>query len=72
VYLAIRDAIAPALRRQPKARVLVDDKGDHWAAYSSVPVKTENGHLVVVMGGGGLGLDIDKCTGAVSHAAYQR
>src|SRR5450432_4803182 len=63
VYLAVRDAIAPKLRTQHGARIVVQDEGDHWAVFSGVPVKRKNGYLVATMGEGDLGLEINKCTG---------
>jgi predicted glycosyltransferase len=64
--------IAPALRLQRNETITVDDEGDHWAVYSGVPVRTEKDQIIVTTGGGGLGLKIDKCTGTIFHAAYQK
>lgn len=71
IYLAVLDAVAPDLRSQRHLRVVVEDEGDHWSVYSSAPVETESGHLVMLQGGG-LGLEINKCSGAISNVAWQR
>jgi hypothetical protein len=72
VYLAVRDAVAPDLRSQRHVRVVVEDEGGRWSVYSSMRVEERSGHLTVLMGGGGLGLKIDKCSGAISNVALQR
>jgi glyoxylase-like metal-dependent hydrolase (beta-lactamase superfamily II) len=71
IYLAVRKAIAPRLRWTRREQVIVNDEGDHWSVYSSVPPKTRKGG-VVVRAGGGLELEINKCSGAVAHAAYAK
>jgi hypothetical protein len=78
VYLAIERDIAPFnLKRYPI--VTVRDVGDHWEMsqtrhypparhYSSDRPET----VSVTAGGGMLDLDIDKCTGAISNAQFDR
>jgi hypothetical protein len=78
VYLAIERDIAPFnLKRYPI--VTVHDVGDHWEMsqtrrfppirhYSSGRLET----VSVMAGGGMLDLDIDKCTGAISNAQFDR
>ncbi len=48
---------------------LVADPDDptHWLAYQSL-----RGASAGTRGGGGLGMRIDRCTGAVTDVAYQR
>ena len=72
IYVAVRNAIAPSYRSAKHAPVVAEDKGDHWEVSQRIPVRNESGKLVDVMGEAGIGLDIDKCTGAISHAAYSR
>lgn len=62
----------------PGNDVVVKDEGDHWAVYQyprHIPEPKDNGDgtqtITVVMGGGGLEVEIDKCTGA-THAHYSR
>jgi len=71
IYLAVRDAIAPD-QRSMNLQVKVDDGGDYWSVYAIRRVREESGRIVVLQGGGGLGLEINKCTGAVFNAAFSR
>jgi hypothetical protein len=72
IYIAIRNAIAPSYRSAKHATIIAEDKIDHWEVYQRINVKNRSGQLVPLMGGAGLGLYINKCTGAISHAAYSR
>ena len=72
VYIAVRNAIAPDYRLVKHASVIAEDKGGHWEVTQRIHVRNARGQLVSIMGGGGLWLDIDKCSGAVLHAAYNR
>lgn len=71
IYIAIRNNIAPAYRNIRPDIVQVDDKGGFWQAYQKVRAPSEGGR-VDVMGGGGIWLDIDKCSGAVLRAGRSR
>lgn len=71
IYLAARDAIAPG-QRSMNLQVKINDEGDHWSVYAIRRVRQQDHGLVVVQGGGGLGLQINKCSGAVSNAAFAR
>ena len=59
--------------------VTAKDEGDHWAmsqtdnAPPPRPNQNPNQEIVIITAGGGqLNMDIDKCTGAISHAAGVR
>ena len=45
-----------------------------WIAFQSLPrlQSDDPDEVVVIMGGGGLSMRIDRCTGAVSEVYYQR
>jgi hypothetical protein len=44
-----------------------------WIAFQGIPaVSKPNGDTIVTMGGGGLGMHIDRCSGAISEFHYQR
>ncbi len=61
--------------------VEVEDEGDHWAVSQTDGIpsvriapagKDGNETVTVTAGGGQLYMDINKCTGAISHAALNR
>jgi len=74
IYRTVARALSPkAFQKYPI--VVVTDEGDHWGVYqknNDPPPKPIPGAVVVTAGGGELGMDIDKCTGAISHAAFNR
>jgi hypothetical protein len=74
IYKAVARAVSPnILKRYPI--VTVADEGDHWHVSQTnnnpLPKPTPN-TVIVTAGGGQLNMDIDKCTGAISHAALNR
>jgi len=74
IFKAIARGIAPSLlKRYPI--VTVADEGDYWAVSQTndtPPPKALPGMVIVTAGGGQLYMDINKCTGAISHAALNR
>jgi hypothetical protein len=53
--------------------VEADETGNGWVAYQRMPMKrATNGNLIVSAGGGGIGMHIDRCSGAISDVYYQR
>jgi hypothetical protein len=74
IYRAIGHGLArDFLKRYPI--VVADDKGDHWSmsqTNSEPPPKVGVGTVVVSAGGGQLSMDIDKCSGAVTNASFNR
>ncbi|MEI9932678.1 MAG: hypothetical protein WDM89_19630 [Rhizomicrobium sp.] len=61
--------------------VIIEDEGDHWSVSQTggkptyrVITSTKTGIQTVPIsaGGGQLNMDINKCTGAISHAALNR
>ncbi len=79
IFLAIRDAVAAPIHKTKYDLIHIEDSGKTWTVYETrkadEPVyeihgKTET--FKVTGGGGGLGLEIDKCTGIITNAAYQR
>jgi hypothetical protein len=55
--------------------VVVEDKGDHWEVSqvnNRPPPKLGPNEVLVSTGGGELNMDINKCTGAISHAALAK
>ena len=72
VFLAYRASIEPHHSRDHRTKVIVEDEGQHWSVYESIPVRATNIKVIVVMGGGGLGMTLDKCSGAVLSASFQR
>lgn len=66
IYQAIAAEVAPgSLDRFPL--ILATDLGDHWLVTQSEPFSPQP-----ALGGGQLHMQIDKCTGAVSGAAFSR
>jgi hypothetical protein len=45
-----------------------------WLVFQSLPdaLAAANGSVTITAGGGGLGLRIDRCNGAMSRVYYQR
>ena len=72
IFAAIRNAIAPEYSAAKRTSIIVDDKGDHWEVYQRIHVVDRAGKTVDLMGGGGLGLEIDKCTASISHVGFNR
>lgn len=80
IYRAVGHALVPRnFKRYPI--VEVEDQGDHWTVSQSdgkpsfriTPVSGSHMQTVTVTAGGGqLYMDINKCTGAISHAALNR
>jgi hypothetical protein len=66
VFSAVLSGFRPRLRAPGRTRVVVDDKGDHWEVYSVALRRDRTGRYVAAQGGG-YGMNIDKCTGAVSR-----
>ena len=61
--------------------VVVEDEGDHWSVSQTegkpsyrvvTSAKTGIETVTISAGGGQLYMDINKCTGAISHAALNR
>jgi hypothetical protein len=74
IYRAVARAFSPTVF-QKYPIVIVADEGDHWSVSqknNEPPPKPAPGTVVVSMGGGQLNLDIDKCTGRIFHAAFNR
>jgi len=74
IYLAVADEIAPGLLKQYPI-VIAQDRGDHWDVSQTrhePPYRPRPGEVVVSAGGGQLYMQIDKCSGAISGAAFNR
>ena len=76
IYRVIVRSLSPKVLQQYPI-VVVTDEGDHWAVSQTgnePPPKAAPGaeRVTISAGGGQLNLDIDKCTGAISHAAFNR
>jgi hypothetical protein len=85
VALAIFNAIADGLEssvKRAKYDTEIGDRGTSWSIFESVKggslVRTYDAKgtpletIHVTMGGGGLGMYVDKCTAAVSDVSFQR
>jgi hypothetical protein len=74
IYCAVGRALVPQnFKRYPN--VEIEDEGDHWSVSQTdgLPLpKAPPGAVTVSAGGGQLNMDIDKCTGAISHAALAK
>lgn len=73
-YLAVAHEIAPGLLKQYPT-VISQDRGDHWDVSQTrhdPPHHPQPGEVVVSSGGGQLFMQIDKCSGAISGAAFNR
>jgi hypothetical protein len=74
IYRAVAKAIAPDKVKEYPI-IHVEDDGDRWTVSQTrreQDPRVKNGEVVVSTGGGGLSMSIDKCTGAVSQAAFSR
>jgi hypothetical protein len=74
IYRAVITSFAPEkLRHYPI--VDAEDEGDHWSVSqraSEPKQQLRKGDIIVSAGGGQLYMNIDKCTGAISGAAFNR
>lgn len=53
--------------------LVVEEEVDHWVAFQALaPLKQTDGSVQTTFGGGGLGMHIAKCDGALSSVALQR
>jgi len=52
----------------------IEQDGNGWIAFQALPDRaaTASGDTVITAGGGGLGMRIDRCNGAISEIHYQR
>ena len=75
IYRAVAHAIVPANEARFPVIVAMDG-GDHWIVTQTdgrpAEVKGPNGQVTITMGGGQLSMYVDKCSGAISHAALNR
>ena len=74
IYLAVAEEIAPDRLKQYPI-VTVEDRGDHWEVSQTrnePEAHLQSGEVVVSAGGGQLYMNIDKCSGAISKAAFNR
>jgi hypothetical protein len=71
VFIAIGDAVAPDAMAKHQD-VVVQDEGSYWAVFQTMRVRRGENGPVVTSSGGGLSLDLDKCTGAVLRATRNR
>jgi hypothetical protein len=74
---AIAEAVIAARPVKLKGYVLHVSKGeDGWDASQSPPpappIRNAQGQLLETLGGGGLQMHIDRCTGKISKMHYQR
>ena len=74
IYIAVGEGInANFLKKYPI--VGAEDEGDHWSLWQSnddpMPKAGPN-EVIVSAGGGQLLMNIDKCSGAVSDAHFNR
>ena len=65
IYKIMVDTIAPGSTEEFPL-IIIRDEGDHWFASQDRPLPTDD------YGGGQLYMRIDKCTGAISRAAFNR
>jgi hypothetical protein len=74
IYRAVAEVIVPwNFKKYPT--VTVNDGDDHWEVSQTnndPPPKPVPNTVIVTTGGGQLYMDINKCTGAISHAALAR
>ena len=80
IATAVYRAIRPGIDSGPNKafpEIEVTDEGDHWEVMENreptpAGAPTVDGSVMVERGGGQFYLRIDKCTGAISRAAYNR
>ena len=68
-----RSRQSPEQRSRYVVHVEQDDRKG-WVVYQALPntPPDANGNITVTAGGGGLGIRIDRCNGAMSNVFYQR
>ena len=75
IAAAIYRAVRAGVGRGPKPQfpeIEVTDAGEHWEVMENRKRPPSSDPMVAAHGGGQLYLSIDKCTGAISDAAYNR
>ena len=74
IYRAVAKSVAPgALERYPL--VVVSDDGSHWSVGQTrhdTPVQLKPGEVMINAGGGQLSMKIEKCSGSISSAYFNR
>ena len=75
IAAAIYKAVRLGVRNGPNPKfpeVEVTDAGEHWEVMENHKRAPSSDPMMMTFGGGQLHLSIDKCTGAISDAAYNR
>jgi hypothetical protein len=74
IYKAVGLGLTPHLLDEYPI-IEATDAGDHWSMWQrndKPPPKAGPNEVIVTAGGGQLYMDIDKCSGAISHARGNR
>ena len=72
IFIAVGNVIEPGFLTNKNSKIRVDDKGPHWVVTQIYWIKESGGKTVQLMGGAGFSVVIDKCTGAVVAAKFNR
>lgn len=72
IFIAVRAVVAPDLHSAKNSSVTVRDAGQYWVVTQQIRVRESGGKLISLMGGAGISMKVDKCSGAVLEAAFNR
>ena len=74
IFLAVEQGLSHKADVRHFPLVDYDDEGDHWVVFRMAPpqVDRSRNEVIVTTGGGQLELQIAKCDGAISHAAFSK
>jgi hypothetical protein len=77
IFVVVERSVYPQADLDNYRVIKALDRGDHWTVFRTARTKEVRSgdvitELIVVAGGGQLGLDVDKCSGAITHATLQK
>ena len=72
IFNAVRTVVAPDFASAKNSSITIRDTGPYWVVSQNIRVIGQDGKLLELMGGAGFSVYVDKCSGAILKAAFNR